>query len=163
MGRHRLFLATVRRRVPAGRHRVARQHQRAKSLHRQPAEPSAGRAGRLLRHGIRAHYGQARRDRPDAASAKSVDAPCIAEFPLVLECAVVQTHELGLHTQFIGEIKDVKIDEACLDEAGNIDLDKLAPIALALDTRSRSSVEAGGYYAFGEPIGPVFSMGRAFS
>jgi flavin reductase (DIM6/NTAB) family NADH-FMN oxidoreductase RutF len=98
-----------------------------------------------------------------AAAAESVDAPFIAEFPLVLECALVQTHELGLHTQFIGEIKDVKIDEACLDEAGNIDLDKLAPIALALDTRSRSSVEAGGYYSFGEQIGPVFSMGRAFS
>ena len=29
----------------------------------------------------------------------------MAEFPLVLECAVVGVHELGLHTQFIGEIK----------------------------------------------------------
>ena len=40
-----------------------------------------------------------------------VDAPYIAEFPLVLECTVVAVHELGLHTQFIGEVRDVKVDE----------------------------------------------------
>ena len=97
-----------------------------------------------------------------AVAAEFVDAPFVAEFPLVLECAVVQTHELGLHTQFIGEIKDVKIDEGCLDAAGAIDLRKLDPVALALDTRSRSSVEAGGYFAYGDLIGPAFSMGREF-
>ena len=86
--------------------------------------------------------------------AEFVDAPCVAEFPLVVECAVVQVHELGLHTQFIGEIKDVKIDEACLDAQGNIDIRKLDPIALAL--------EAGGYFALGTLIGPAFSIGKAF-
>jgi hypothetical protein len=60
-------------------------------------------------------------------------------------------------------VKDIKVDEACLDEASNIDVAKLTPIALALDTRSRSSVEAGGYFAFGERIGSAFSMGRAFN
>ena len=95
-----------------------------------------------------------------AVAAEFVDAPFVAEFPLVMECAVVQTHELGLHTQFIGEIRDVKIDEGCLDAAGAIDLRKLDPVALALDTRSRSSVEAGGYFAYGDLIGPAFSMGR---
>ena len=94
-------------------------------------------------------------------AAEFVDAPFVAEFPLVLECELVQVHELGLHTQFIGEIKDVKIDEGCLNAEGGIDLRKLDPIALALDTRSRKSVEAGGYFAFGELIGPAFSMGRA--
>jgi flavin reductase (DIM6/NTAB) family NADH-FMN oxidoreductase RutF len=96
-----------------------------------------------------------------AVGAEFVDAPFIAEFPLVLECELVQTHELGLHTQFIGEIKDVKVEESCLSPAGSIDLDELAPIALALDTRTRESAEAGGYYGFGERIGPVFSLGRA--
>ncbi len=66
----------------------------------------------------------------------------------------MQMHELGLHTQFIGEIKDVKIDESCLDGDGHIDIGKLDPVALAL--------EAGGYFAFGALIGPAFSIGKAF-
>ena len=86
--------------------------------------------------------------------AEFVDAPCVVEFPLVVECTVVQVHELGLHTQFIGEIKDVKIDEGCLDAEGNIDIGKLDPIALALEpARAR-------YFALGEPIGPAFSIGK---
>jgi flavin reductase (DIM6/NTAB) family NADH-FMN oxidoreductase RutF len=89
------------------------------------------------------------------AKAEFVDAPGVAEFPLVVECEVVQVHELGLHTQFIGEVKDVKIDEACLDANGRIDIRKLDPIACAL--------EAGGYFAFGEFIGPAFSIGKALA
>jgi flavin reductase (DIM6/NTAB) family NADH-FMN oxidoreductase RutF len=88
-----------------------------------------------------------------AVAAEFVDAPCMAEFPFVVECELVQVHELGLHTQFIGEVKDVKIDEDCLDAGGHIDVRKLDPIALAL--------EAGGYYALGELIGSAFSIGKA--
>ena len=84
-----------------------------------------------------------------------VDAPYVAEFALVIECALLQTHELGLHTQFVGEIKDVKIDESCLDGDGHIDVGKLDPVALAL--------EAGGYFALGALIGPAFSIGKAFA
>ena len=87
-------------------------------------------------------------------AAEFVDAPCVAEFPLVVECEVVQVHELGLHTQFIGEIKDVKIDEDCLDADGHIDVGKLDPIAHAF--------EAGGYFALGALIGPALSIGRVF-
>ena len=87
-----------------------------------------------------------------AVASELVDAPYVAEFPLVLECALAQTHELGLHTQFIGEVKDVKIDESCLDATGHIDVRLLDPIALAL--------EAGGYFALGELIGPAFSIGK---
>jgi len=87
-------------------------------------------------------------------AAEFVDAPCVAEFPLVVECEVVQVHELGLHTQFIGEIKDVKIDEDCLDADGHIDVGKLDPIAHAF--------EAGGYFALGALIGPALSIGKAF-
>lgn len=86
--------------------------------------------------------------------AEFVDAPYVAEFPLVVECAVVQVHELGLHTQFIGEVKDVKIDESCLDDDGHIDAGKLDPVALAL--------EAGGYFALGALIGPAFTIGKVF-
>jgi len=86
--------------------------------------------------------------------AEFVDAPYVAEFPLVVECKVVQVHELGLHTQFIGEIKDVKIEQACLDGDGHIDVGKLDPIAHAF--------EPGGYFALGALIGPALSIGRVF-
>jgi flavin reductase (DIM6/NTAB) family NADH-FMN oxidoreductase RutF len=45
-----------------------------------------------------------------------VNAPYVQEFPLVLECTVLHTLEIGLHTQFVGEIIDVKADEAVLGE-----------------------------------------------
>jgi flavin reductase (DIM6/NTAB) family NADH-FMN oxidoreductase RutF len=40
-----------------------------------------------------------------------VDAPYIAEFPYSLECVVIHTLDLGMHTLFIGEVKDTKIEE----------------------------------------------------
>jgi flavin reductase (DIM6/NTAB) family NADH-FMN oxidoreductase RutF len=89
-------------------------------------------------------------------AAEFVDAPFVAEFPLVVECAVVQVHELGLHTQFIGEIKDVKVDEGCLDEEGHIDIRKLDPIAFVLGNATAE------YFALGAPIGPAFSIGKVF-
>jgi flavin reductase (DIM6/NTAB) family NADH-FMN oxidoreductase RutF len=89
-------------------------------------------------------------------AAEFVDAPFVAEFPLVIECAVVQVHELGLHTQFIGEIKDVKVDEGCLDTEGNIEIRKLDPIAFALGDATAE------YFALGASIGPAFSIGKVF-
>ena len=83
-----------------------------------------------------------------------VDAPYVAEFRLVVECAVVQVHELGLHTQFIGEVKDVKIEEACLDAEGHVDVHKLDPLAFAPDT--------GTYFALGALIGRAYSAGKTF-
>ena len=85
---------------------------------------------------------------------KLVDAPYVAEFPLIVECAVVQVHELGLHTQFIGEVKDVKIEEACLDAEGHVDVHKLDPLAFAPDT--------GAYFALGALIGRAYSAGKTF-
>ena len=48
-----------------------------------------------------------------------VDAPYVGEFPLVLECKVIHTHEIGLHTQFIGEIMDIKAEEDILNAKGS--------------------------------------------
>ena len=83
-----------------------------------------------------------------------VDAPYVAEFPLTVECEITAVHELGLHTQFIGEVKDVKIDEACLNEEGHIDVGKLDPLAFAPDT--------GAYFALGALIGSAYSIGKSF-
>jgi flavin reductase (DIM6/NTAB) family NADH-FMN oxidoreductase RutF len=89
-----------------------------------------------------------------AVGSELVDAPYVAEFPLIVECEVAAVQELGLHTQFIGEVKDVKVDEACLDEEGHIDVGKLDPLAFAPDT--------GAYFALGSLIGRAYSIGKSF-
>ena len=60
-----------------------------------------------------------------------VNAPYIKEFPLVLECKLVKTVELGLHTMFIGEIVDVKAAESVLGANGVPDVTKLKPFVFA--------------------------------
>ncbi|HWH70868.1 MAG TPA: flavin reductase family protein [Candidatus Sulfotelmatobacter sp.] len=83
---------------------------------------------------------------------KEVDAPYIQEFPLVLECVLVQTNTLGMHTQFIGEIMDVKADDSILGSSGAIDIKKLRPLVFTPDTQD--------YYGIGEFVGKVFSAGK---
>ena len=81
-----------------------------------------------------------------------VDAPYVAEFPLVLECKLVATHELGLHTQFIGEVVDVKADESILTQDGGVDVELLRPILYAIGAQA--------YYGLGGLVGKAFSMGN---
>src|ERR1035438_5425839 len=40
--------------------------------------------------------------------AELVDAPYVKEFSLIVECKLAHRIELGLHTQFVGEVMDVK-------------------------------------------------------
>lgn len=81
-----------------------------------------------------------------------VDAPYIKEFPLVIECRLLHTMEIGLHTQFIGEIMDIKAEESVLDENGIVDILNVKP--LVFDTGQ------GAYYGIGEQIGKAFSIGK---
>lgn len=81
-----------------------------------------------------------------------VDAPYVAEFPLVLECSVIHVHELGLHTQFVGEILDVKLDESCLDVKGNVDAGRIASFFFA--------PQDGHYYGGATRIARGMSVGR---
>src|SRR5512141_1332284 len=48
------------------------------------------------------------RARLTATKGDLVDAPFVKEVPLALEGRLLQTIEIGLHTEFIGEILDVK-------------------------------------------------------
>ena len=57
-----------------------------------------------------------------------VDAPYVKEFPLILECKVIKIIEIGLHTEFIGEIMDVKADSLVLNENNLPDIEKLKPL-----------------------------------
>ncbi len=81
-----------------------------------------------------------------------VDAPYVKEFPLVLECSLLSYQEIGLHTQFIGEILDVMADESILGEDGLPDIEKLRPILFSPDGRR--------YHAVGRYLGKAFSMGK---
>ena len=74
-----------------------------------------------------------------------VDAPYVEEFPLVLECRLAHTFELGLHTQFVGEILDVKVDEELLGKGGVPDLEKLLPICFA--PKSTPTTASAGNWA----------------
>lgn len=81
-----------------------------------------------------------------------VDAPYVKEFPLILECSLIHTLEIGLHTQFVGEIMDVKADEEAIGENGLPDIEKIRPILFAPEARK--------YYGVGELIGDAFSLGK---
>lgn len=82
-----------------------------------------------------------------------VSAPYIEEFPLILECRLVHQIELGLHTQFVGEILDVKAGEDVLDDKGALDMKKLKPFFFA--------PEVNAYYGMGRRLGNAFSVGKA--
>lgn len=84
--------------------------------------------------------------------AEKVDAPLVEEFPLNLECELLHVVELGLHTQFIGEIKDVKADVSILDPDGGIDVGRLDCLFFGPLERC--------YYRVGEFAGKAFSVGR---
>jgi len=82
-----------------------------------------------------------------------VDAPYVEEFPLILECRLVHQIELGVHTQFIGEIVDVLADESVLGENGMPDTGKIKPMIYTPQART--------YHGVGERLGQAFSIGRA--
>lgn len=84
-----------------------------------------------------------------------VDAPYVEEFPVNLECKLIKINELGLHTQFIGEIVEAKISEEVLDEEGNRDIDKMKPISFL---GSENSIV--NYYGLGNNLGRAFSIGK---
>jgi flavin reductase (DIM6/NTAB) family NADH-FMN oxidoreductase RutF len=88
-----------------------------------------------------------------AAKSDVVDAPYVREFPLVLECRVVHVVEIGLHTLFVGEIADIKADQAVLGADGLPDLEKVKPLVYD-PSHSR-------YFAVGRFLGHAFSLGES--
>jgi flavin reductase (DIM6/NTAB) family NADH-FMN oxidoreductase RutF len=87
------------------------------------------------------------------ARAEKVNAPYVAEFPFMLECVLRHTLELGLHTLFVGEILDVKVDESALTPEGKINLDVLQPLSCAPEVR--------GYFGPGPWVGEAFAIGKS--
>ena len=84
-----------------------------------------------------------------------VNAPYIKEFPVVLECEVIHSYEIGLHTQFIGKIVDLKADEEVLNVDGSLSVQKVKPILYA--------PEYGYYFGIGRELGKAHSIGNKIS
>lgn len=81
-----------------------------------------------------------------------VDAPYVAEFPFALECKLRHTVEIGLHTQFVGEILDIKADDTVLGRNGALDIEKVHPFLFAPQEHA--------YYGIGEYLGKAFNIGK---
>jgi len=81
-----------------------------------------------------------------------VNAPYVKEFPFVLECRLLHTFEIGLHTQFIGEIVGIKAEEAVLGENGLPHIEKVKPFLYAPEYRA--------YYGIGVFLGKAYSLGK---
>jgi len=81
-----------------------------------------------------------------------VDAPYVQEFPLIIECRLVHILELGFHTQFVGEVMDVKAEQAVIASSGLVDIGKVKPLVFTPDTLA--------YYSVGPMIAEAFSVGR---
>jgi hypothetical protein len=59
---------------------------------------------------------------------------------------------LGLYTQFVGQILDVKADEEVLDAGGMPDILKILPIIISPGNRV--------YYGVGASLGHAFAVGK---
>ena len=86
-----------------------------------------------------------------AVKSERVDAPVITEYPLTLECEVVEMQNQPYGLRVLGRIVNVLADERVLDENGKIDAGKLG--AFTFD-QMRS-----GYYAVGEKVGQAWHSG----
>jgi len=80
-----------------------------------------------------------------------VDAPYVREFPLIIECKLLRHIEIGLHTEFIGEVMDVKANETILDNDGIPDIEKIKPVIFSPEGRK--------YNGIGKSLGKAFSIG----
>ena len=88
-----------------------------------------------------------------AVKSDVVHAPIIEEFPVVMECELLEF----LHTEhvdgIVGKIVNVKAEEAVLSEKGKVDPTKLN--ALIFDQFRH------GYYVSGEQVGKAWNAGAA--
>lgn len=84
-----------------------------------------------------------------------VNAPYVGEFPFALECRLIHTLEIGLHTAFIGEILDIKAEEGALGKDKITEIEKVKPFLF--------DPENLRYFATGKFLGKAFSIGKEFS
>ena len=87
-----------------------------------------------------------------ATKSSRVNAPIIEEFPLVMECELLEIVETENLHAVVGKIVNVAAEESVLDENGKVDPAKLN--AIAFDNFQ------SGYYALGEKAGQAWDNGK---
>ncbi len=87
-----------------------------------------------------------------AVRSEKVDAPVVTEFPVTLECEVVEVKQEVWGFHVCGRIVGTLVDEAVLDQQGNVDPSKLG--AFVFDQFQY------GYYAIGEKVGQAWGSGQ---
>ena len=80
-----------------------------------------------------------------------MDAPVVEEFPLTLECRVMECQHTAYGFRVLGEIVGVLAEEAVLDEKGRVVPSRLN--AFVFDQFQ------AGYYAIGEKVGQAWHTG----
>ncbi|MDR3331812.1 MAG: flavin reductase family protein [Synergistaceae bacterium] len=81
-----------------------------------------------------------------------VNAPVVNEFPICMECRVINVLELGSHVLFVGEILASWVSEDCLGSGGNADPSLVAPLLYSPIGHS--------YYGMGSRVGGAFDIGK---
>ncbi|MBQ7593773.1 MAG: flavin reductase family protein [Synergistaceae bacterium] len=89
-----------------------------------------------------------------ASKSAHVDAPVIAEFPLTMECELVEERESFGEVKVTGKIVNVIADEKVLDADGKVDAKKLN--ALMFDQFRNT------YYTVGSEIAKAWRVGAEF-
>lgn len=90
-----------------------------------------------------------------AVPSERVDAPVVTEFPLTIECRVVDMKTTDGTMRAVGEIVNVMVEDTALDERGRVDPLKLN--AFLFDAFQ------SGYYAIGEKVGQAWKSGAEIS
>jgi len=78
---------------------------------------------------------------------KTVDAPYVDEYPVIIECRLKEIVDLGLHTMFVGEVMDVKAEQDVLTN-DRPDIQKIRPMLYSSGDRSYHSLGPRIAYAF---------------
>ena len=86
-----------------------------------------------------------------AVKSERVDAPIITEYPLTLECEVVEMQSQPYGLRVLGKIVNALAHEKVLDDAGKIDAAKLNTFVF--------DQMQNGYYAIGEKVGKAWNSG----
>lgn len=82
---------------------------------------------------------------PEAS--RLVKAPRVKECPVALECRVEQVLELGSHHYFIAKMVGIEVEEALLDQAGRLDLER-ADLLVYVHGRYHGLRPGEGFFGF---------------
>lgn len=81
-----------------------------------------------------------------------VNAPVIEEFPVVMECELLEFVDTEYLSGIVGKIVNVQAEESVLDEKGKVDVSKLS--ALTFDQFRND------YYSTGEKVAKAWNAGK---